>query len=152
MGALFGGAYAAAALLLGWDGFLGVALDLCAVVVMCLVAFGRQKRSLLSLLRTAAVVWVTSMLLGGIMTALYALLNRLDLPLDALEGDGLSVWTFVLVSALAGLLTVKSGRWFGLSGKAKTATVEVELFGQRTVLRAMVDTGNLLCDPVSGKA
>jgi stage II sporulation protein GA (sporulation sigma-E factor processing peptidase) len=152
LGAVFGGVYAVAALLLGWDGFWGVIPDVCAVVVMCMIAFGRQKRSYLSLLRTAAVVWVCSMLLGGIMTALYALLNRLNLPLDALQGDGLSAWTFVLVSAVAGLLTVKSGRWFGLSGKAKTATVEVELYGQRTVLRAMVDTGNLLCDPVSGRS
>ena len=135
MAAVFGGVYAVAALLLAWDGIFGIFLDTVAAV-----------------LRIAAVVWVSSLLLGGIMTALFALLNRLDLPLDTLEGDGLSVWTFVLVSAVAGVLTVKSGRWFGLSGRAKSARVEVTLFGNKTVLRAMVDTGNLLCDPVSGKS
>ena len=152
LASLVGGGYAAAALLLSVDGILGVVLDILAVVLMCGIAFGRRKGSFFSVLRSAAVVWICSLLMGGTMTALYTWLNRLNLPLEALQGDGLSVWTFVLVSALAGALTVKSGRWFGLSGKAKTATVEVTLFGNKTVLRAMVDTGNLLCDPVSGKS
>ena len=152
MAAVCGGVYAVAALLLAWDGIFGIFLDTVAAVVMCLIAFGKRKSSFAAVLRIAAVVWVSSLLLGGIMTALFALLNRLDLPLDTLEGDGLSVWTFVLVSAVAGVLTVKSGRWFGLSGRAKSARVEVTLFGNKTVLRAMVDTGNLLCDPVSGKS
>ena len=149
---VLGGVYAVAALLLTWDGIFGIVLDTVAVVAMCLVAFGKRKSSLLSVLRLPAVVWISSLVLGGIMTALFALLNRLDLPLDALQGDGLSVWTFVLVSAVAGVLTVKSGRWFGLLGKAKCAEVEVTLFGNTAVLRAMVDTGNLLCDPISGKS
>jgi len=120
--------------------------------LMSAIVFRHRRGSFFAILRAAAVIWVTSMLLGGIMTALYAGLNRLNLPLDALQGDGLSVWTFVLVSAVAGILSVKSGRWFGISGKAKSATVEVTLFGKTVVLNAMVDTGNLLCDPVSGKS
>lgn len=149
---IFGGVYAVAALLLLWDGIFGILMDTVAVVVMCLIAFGKRKNTVASVLRLAVVVWISSLVLGGIMTALFALLNRLNLPLDALQGDGLSVWTFVLVSAVAGVLTVKSGRWVGLSGKAKSAKVEVTLFGNSTVLHAMVDTGNLLCDPVSGKS
>ena len=150
--AVFGGLYAVAVLLLAWGGILGIFSDAAAMVAMCLIAFGKRNSTVASLLRLAAVVWISSLLLGGIMTALFSLLNRLDLPLDLLQADGLSVWTFVLVSAVAGALTVKSGRWFGLSGKAKSAKVEVTLFGNTVVLRALVDTGNLLCDPVSGKS
>ena len=147
-----GGIYAVVALLLIPDGFLGVVADVLTVFLMSAITFWQRRVTFFSLLRTSAVIWITSMILGGIMTALYAVLNRLNLPIETLQGDGLSVWTFVLVSAVAGILSVKSGRWFGLSGKAKRATVEVTLFGKRVVLNAMVDTGNLLCDPVSGKS
>ena len=152
LAALFGGVYAVTALLFIPDGLLGTLADILTVIFMSAIVFWHKRGSFFAILRTAAVIWVTSMLLGGIMTALYAGLNRLNLPLDALQGDGLSVWTFVLVSAVAGILSVKSGRWFGLSGKAKRATVQVTLFGKSVVLHAMVDTGNLLCDPVSGKS
>jgi len=152
LGAVFGGGYAVAALLLGWGGALGIVLDLLAVTVACLITFGRPRGSWWLLLRTVGVTWLASAVMGGVMTVLYSWLNRLDLPFEALQGDGLSVWTFVIVSAISGLLTVKGGRFLGVSGKAKSATVELELFGHRKELRALVDTGNLLRDPVTGKS
>ncbi|MBE6602583.1 MAG: hypothetical protein E7637_08820 [Ruminococcaceae bacterium] len=151
LAAAFGGGYALVALLVGSDGVVGLLLDILTVIGMCAIAFGTRKKGVRGLLRAAAVVWLTSMLLGGVMTALYAGLNRLNLPLESLEDDGLSVWVFVAVSALAGILTVKGGRWFGLSAKTKSAILEVTLFGKTVRLRAMIDTGNLLRDPVSGR-
>ena len=86
------------------------------------------------------------------MTALYAALNRLDLPFSALEGDGLSVWMFALLSAVAGVATLRGGAFLGLSRKTESVTVHATLFGREIALTAMVDSGNLLRDPVSGKS
>ena len=41
---------------------------------------------------------------------------------------------------------------FGISQKTKSVTVHAKLLGKEITLRAMVDTGNLLRDPVSGKS
>lgn len=151
LAALLGGIYAAAALLFEIEGALGFTLDLLAGGLMCAVAFAGSSLSLFRFLQSALVEVLTSMILGGIMTALYSLLNRLDLPLEVLEGDGLSVWLFLLLSLAAGLLTLRGGRFFGFAGRTKSVTVEVRLFEKELTLRAMVDSGNLLRDPVSGR-
>ncbi len=150
--AAVGGVYAVVALLFGAQGILGLLCDLAAAVVICTVAFYVKRTTLLSLLRISAVFALTSMILGGVMTALYSGLNRLDLPFESMQGDGLSVWTFALLTAVAGVATLRGGRLMGLSRKTKSATVHVTLFGRQVTLRAMVDTGNLLRDPVSGRA
>jgi len=150
--AAIGGVYAVLSLLFGAQGAVGLLCDLAAAVVLCTVAFHARGTRLPSLLRVSAVFALTSMILGGIMTALYSGLNRLNLPFESLQGDGLSVWTFALLTAVAGVATLRGGRLIGLSRKTKSATVEATLFGRQVRLCAMVDTGNLLRDPVSGRA
>ncbi|MBQ7336238.1 MAG: sigma-E processing peptidase SpoIIGA [Clostridia bacterium] len=147
-----GGAYAVAALLLGAGGFPGFLSDCAAGLLMCAVAFAGAKVSFGTLLKTAAVQVLTSMVLGGIMTALYTVLNRLELPLESLQGDGISVWVFAILTAVAGIATLFGGRFFGLSQKTKSVTVHAVLFGKEITLRAMVDSGNLLRDPISGRS
>lgn len=151
-GAMLGGGYAVAALLFGFDGLFGFFLDFAVALLMCTVTFYVRKTTFGRILQCALSQTLVSMLLGGVMTALYAWLNRLELPFDALQGDGLSVWTFALLTAVASITTVRGGRLFGLSQKTKSVTVEAVLFGKTVTLHAMVDSGNLLRDPVSGKS
>lgn len=152
LAASLGGVYALAALLLSLGGILGVLSDVGMALCMCAVAFGAGKGSLLPLCKATAVQFLTSMILGGVMTALYTLLNRLELPLEMLKGDGLSVWTFALLSAVAGLMTARGGRFFGFSKKTRSVTVSATILGCEVTLRALVDSGNLLRDPVSGRS
>lgn len=150
--AVLGGGYAVAALLFSLDGIVGFVSDLSVAFLMCTVAFYVRKTSFLQLLRCTLVQALVSMMLGGVMTALYACLNRLHLPLEVLQGDGLSVWTFALLTAVASIATLRGGKLFGLSQKTKSVTVHAVLFGKSVTLSAMVDSGNLLRDPVSGKS
>ena len=157
LAAAFGGIYAVAALLLVWDGVLGFFADCIAALLICVIAFPPVKapsafKRLCQLFKITAVYVLVSMILGGIMTALYSCLNRLELPFESLQGDGLSVWLFVLITALAGIMTAKGGRFLGLSQKTKCVTVHAILFGKPVTLRALVDSGNLLRDPISGKS
>ena len=85
------------------------------------------------------------------MTVFYTALNRLELPFDALQGDRLSAWLFAALAIAAGLLTARGGRLMGLSQKTESVAVEAVLFGRRIALSALVDTGNLLTDPISGR-
>ena len=157
LAASLGGIYAVVSLLLLWDGAIGFFADCLAAIFMVRIAFplkkeGRVWKKATYTLKTTAVFLLVSMLLGGVMTALYAALNRLELPLEALQGDGLSVWLFVLLSLIAGLVTAKGGRFWGLSQKTKSVTVHALLFGRSVTLYAMVDSGNLCRDPISGRS
>ena len=152
LAAVLGGLYSAAALLLTIDGVIGFALDAAAAILLCTVAFRTRAEKLLTTLKSATVFVLTSMLLGGIMTGLYSMLNRLHLPLETLQGDDLSVWIFALVTAVAGILTARGGAFLGFSKKVSHVTVHAVLFGRAVELCAMVDSGNLLRDPISGKS
>ena len=146
-----GGAYAVAALLLFGNGFWGFLTDLTAACVMCAVAFWERRLGWRRMLSAIAVFGLISMALGGIMTAFYSLLNRLDLPFEVLDTDTLSVWLFGLLALVAGLLTVRGGRWMGVAQKTEWVQLHAVLLGRSVELCAMVDTANLLTDPVSGR-
>ena len=149
--AFLGGVYALGVLLIGAEGILAVALDLLAMLFMCSIVFYSKEEKISFLLKTTVVNVIVSAFLGGVMTALYAWLNRLNLPIEILEGDGLSVWIFAVLAAVSGILTARGGMFFGLSRKTRSVKVETILFGTPVVLSAMVDSGNLLKDPMGGR-
>ena len=145
-GAILGGLYACAALLSGASAGVGILLDLLVAGGLCAVTFGRKR-----LLRAVGVQLLISALLGGIMTLLFSLLNRMELPLEGADGDGISVWIFALLAALSGLFTLRGGRLLGGARRQRTVRVRAVLFGEKVELLALVDSGNLLRDPVSGR-
>ena len=87
------------------------------------------------------------------MTALFNLLNTLDLPLDALKNDseGIPVWLFALLAAVSGAATLAGGRFFREKQSNKSARVEISYGGRSVSLCALCDNGNLVRDPISGK-
>lgn len=147
-----GGCYALLSLLLCPPGVVGFLTDILAAPLLCVIAFASKKDSVFRLFRMTCAYFLTSAILGGVMTALYSFLNRLQLPLDSLQGDGLSVWSFALLSAAAGLATLKGGKFFGFAAKKRFVQVEAGLFGTTISLRALLDSGNLLQDPLSGRS
>ncbi len=147
-----GGIYAVLALLLGGGGLLGFLSDCTVGILLCVITFATRDFSAGRLLKCTAVYMLVSMLQGGIMTGLYSLLNRLELPFEALEGDGLSVWLFAALSAAAGFATVTGGRFFGFAKRTQSVGVRLTLFERSCEFRALVDSGNLLRDPLSGRS
>ncbi|MBQ9785367.1 MAG: sigma-E processing peptidase SpoIIGA [Clostridia bacterium] len=151
LAAASGGLYAVLALLFGSHGVLGFLADVALAFVMCAITFAERGGRFSRLIKCTAVQFLTSILLGGVMTALYSLLNRLNLPLEALQGDGISVWLFVLLSAAAGLATARGGKFLRRSDVTKSVCVCAKTEGRVLKFTALVDSGNLLCDPISGR-
>ena len=114
-------------------------------VLMCIVSF--SIGDLLRFLRRLSVVWVSGMLLGGIMTSLMSLGNKnTNIAYSASEAH-----TFSLVPIAVVILLVLVGSLMKVRGKRE---VEVILkLGRKSVnLRGLADSGNLLEDPFSGDA
>lgn len=152
LAALLGGGWAVGVLLLGIDGASGVVPDLLMAVLLAAVAFAEKNGRITRLLRDAGAYALLSALLGGLMTVLYRFLNRLELPLEALQGDGLSAWMFAILAAVAGFFTLRGGRLFRRSGAVRDVGLEITVEGRTAVLRALVDSGNLLTDPLDGRS
>ena len=152
LAAAAGGLWAVLALFSGVEGFWGLLFDGAVIFLMSCVVFATKKAPFATLLKCTVVGVLTSMILGGVMTALYALFNRIQLPLNDSQENSSSILIFALIAALAGLATVQGGRFLGLSKKTEYITVHAELFGKSVTLRAMVDTGNRLQEPISGRS
>ena len=152
LAALLGGLWAVFTLLSGISGALGVLLDLLFAVILAAAAFSEKHGKASRLFQNAGAFALLSALLGGLMTILYRFLNRLELPLEALQGDSLSAWMFAILAAVAGFFTLRGGRLFRRSGAIRDVNLEVTVDGKTAVLHALVDSGNLLCDPLSGRS
>ena len=147
---VLGGIYANLALFLPVSTLVALFIDMVACALMCAVALFRPpeaRRLPLSILVYIAV----SMVLGGAMTALFHLFNRLPLPLENGDSDGISVWIFALLAIAGGLITHLCGRFFSGRGSRKHVTVVMEYEHHTCTLTALCDTGNLLREPISGK-
>lgn len=105
--------------------------------LLCLCAFGGRRE----FSRLCAAFFVLSAALGGAVWAL-----SLRPGGESVLSPGLFVGSFALFRAVFDLL---------LRGAAKRREreivgVELSLLGRSAAFRALVDTGNSLCDPVSG--
>lgn len=138
LGAVLGGAYAAAVFLPGW-GFLAHPLCKLAVPVgMTLLAFGSSRR----LLRVSLTFFGVSAAFGGGVLALQLFLGApavLDLKTTLLAAAG----CYLFLS----LLFRRTARHAG----GELASARLELGGRTCRLTALVDTGNTLTDPHTGK-
>ena len=151
--ATLGGTYSVAILFFPMSAIVSVFADLLFCAFMCLVAFGVSGGGWYKYLLTTSVFFGVSVGTGGLMTAIFSLLNRLDLPLEEVEknGDGVSVWLFAILAVISGAAATMSGKFFKAVSKDTVFAVDITYRGKSVSIKGMVDTGNLLRDPISGK-
>ena len=86
------------------------------------------------------------------MTALFNLVNRLELPLPKDASDGISVWMFAALAFISAGVTLLGGALFKKRTVQQKALLRIVYRGQEISLEAMTDSGNLLKDPISGES
>ena len=142
-----GGLYANVSLLISLSGILGVLVDVAVCILMCLIAFWKNG----GVIKNTLVYIGTSMVLGGFMTAIFQLLDKADLPFDAVDSDGISVWMLAILAVVSALICVFAGRFFRQRATRKTTSLTIHINNKKKTLLAFCDSGNLLSDPISGK-
>ncbi len=151
LGASLGGIYAVLSLFLP-QGLLHILLDVVFCFLICAAAFAVRGESLLSLLSVSAAYIAASALLGGIMTAVFSLLNKLSPPEDIFREDtDIPPWILIPVGLLSGFATLVCGRFLKTRSARQTVHIEVRLGGKRICTSALCDSGHLLTEPLSGK-
>ena len=119
LGGAMGGVYSVAVLFVSMNSILGLIADLGFCILICLCAYGIKDKTMGEFFLHTTVYFGVAMGTGGCMTAMYSLLNRIDLPLDAVESnpDGISVWLFGFLAVISGAAALWGGKIFKRSCK-----------------------------------
>ena len=149
LGAAVGAGYAAAAFLPGMGFLLHPLCKLAAAVLSLLAGYGRSRH----LLRVGLVFFAVSAAFGGGIFAL-----------QLLGGQGLTLRSGILYSAMdLRLILLSAAGCYVLitlvlqrtarhtAARRELAPVLLTLEGRRVALTALVDTGNTLTDPATGR-
>ena len=153
-GATFGGVYACLSLFSPLAILPSLLCDAAACVLLSLISFAKRGR-MRTVFAISVVYAAVSAVLGGFMTALFNFFNRIELDRlisggEAAE-DGISVWLLLLAATVGGLITKLCSSFFRSRSMRRSADIEISFEGRSATLRAMVDSGNLLCEPISGR-
>ncbi len=118
-------------------------------VIMCACAFGHKR-----VFGTALTYGAVNIGLGGIMTALYSFVGRISDTLGAVPvstSPSASPPLFGVIALVSGAVSLLYGKFRWRSGAKRRINVTVWAFGCEFSAELLCDSGNLLCDPYSGK-
>lgn len=150
LGALLGGTYAAATVLPGMDYLLNPAFKVGTAVLIVVVGLGGCRR----LLRQTVIFFALACAFGGGVLAV-SLFGGIGLSLGGgLIYSGMDLKIVLLSAAgcyvLFTLGLARTGKHTAAAGELVRA--QVRLADREVSITALVDTGNTLTDPVSGRA
>ncbi len=153
LAAFVGGVYSVLALFIDIAGVGATVIDISILVLMCLTVYVCKDISVLRIIKGVFLYFFVSALLGGLMTALFSLFNRVELlAKDAEVTEGINVWIFALLAIVGSIFTLKGGKIFRSSSAKRVVTLYIETDEECAELCALVDSGNLVIDPISGKS
>ena len=122
-------------------------------VSLIMVSVGFRPSDIRETLKTSSVLFISSALLGGLMSALYSIMA------DLLKGANYTSDTSYLTPSLIIILAIVSlcaslflTRLHGTGNLPDFGEVEIVLWNEKKTLRGVFDTGNLLTEPLSGRA
>lgn len=153
LGASVGALYGVLELLITLTRLRQTALALGVLCLMCLIAFG--WKSFRTYMTSVGLTFGVSMLIGGIMTSAFLKLGNAVSYLEiggsiaTVYGD-LPVWKFAVFALLSALVTWLLGKIFRRKRAQRACLVRMRFDGKEGVFPALVDSGNLLEEPVSG--
>lgn len=147
-----GGGYSVLSLFFNIPSPITILIDCAVCLIMCATVFFERGRPISSLFISTFLYIGISMMTGGCMTAIFNMMSKLDLPLDAIEADGISTYLFAILAAIAGIISLKSGQMISRRGSVCECRLTVTFCGKNFEFSGFADSGNLVRDPISGKA
>ena len=135
------------------SGIAEKAASLLLGIIVCMIA--HYHKNIKRFAAVFALFFGVSLFMGGAMTFIYSNLGKYKNYIQVGGAiytvlDDIPLYVFAIIAVASVLLSWIVGRIF--SRKKHTAVCEaiVDFGGKRSEIRCMVDSGNLLCDPISG--
>lgn len=146
-----GGLYAVASLFIITEPILAFIIDALVCLIMIAICFYSKGEKLKYIFVSTLLYVGVSMLLGGIMTALFNLLNKLDIDLGGIADDGAHTYIFAIIAIISAAISMKGISLITRKNKHREYYVNITLKGKSCPLLGFVDTGNLIKEQISGK-
>ena len=151
LSAAIGAIYGVAAVVLEGSLWLGLLINIAVSLLMCYIAFGKQ------LLRCTALFYTVGFVLGGSVTAVFSLINRMrgegqisvNGGVVTLPGEIPLGW-MAATALVTGAAAVLGGRFAALRKAASIVKVCVSDGGRSVTFSALTDSGNMLREPIGG--
>ena len=153
LGASLGALYGVLELLLAVSPFPKILITLGVLCLTCFIAFGGCRFHTYA--ASVALTFGVGMLIGGMMTSAFLGLGNnasyieIGGTIATVWGD-LPIWQFALFALISALMTWGLGKIFRRKRSVRTCVLRVRFEGREKEVTALVDSGNLLEDPVSG--
>lgn len=151
LAALLGAVYAFLQMVIDISGISLIALTIASAIIMVNIAFSEKKFKRIMLI--TFIYMFVSMLLGGIMSLLYSLMNNIlagFIEKYSYEGayNSARIWIIISLTAIASVVFSKI-----LTSKKEIKEVDVIIVIGKTKyeLKGLCDSGNLLKEPFSGR-
>lgn len=148
---LIGAAFATVQLTQNWSIAVTVILCIAVAMVMVYVSFG--DRCLHQLLLSFAMYFFISAALGGVMSVVYGLLNKLLLYLGqdgAFKEKYSSARSFIIIG-LTAIISMVLVRIFTSKKDIHTVSLNIKYDGVEYKMCGLCDSGNMLTEPFSGR-
>ena len=149
--AVIGGVYSIAALFIPFGKPTILLTDVLVCMIMCAMCFVSRGTVFKQYIQSIFVYLACATALGGIMTALFNTMNRLNIPTNT-GGDNISSWLFLLLAVISGFSALKSTAFLKKKSDQKTSKAEIIFENKSIVFKGLADTGNIVKDPTSGKS
>ena len=147
-----GGIYSVASLFFSLTPIPSFLLDCAVCLLLVTICFYKKGSKKLFIFPSALLFVGVSMLLGGIMTAIFNLLNRLELDLDMLYSDGAYTYIFAVIAVISAAISVKGISFITKKNRHKEYYVTVTVGNKEKEFIGFVDTGNIAREQISGKS
>ena len=150
--AVLGGIYSVFSVLYAGSAVVSLIIDVFASVIITYIAFFGIK-DIKKLFKACLLFYMVSLLIGGAVTAMYSFLNSFIGKDTVAEPDGLlKALIFIVLGAISAVCIKMSEIILKNTVKTKSVSVKMKLDNKSVSFDALVDSGNLLKDPFSGKS
>ena len=152
LAATIGGIYGVAAVAY-LSGFAEKAASVLFGIIVCMTAhYHKDIRRFTSVF---VLFFGVSLFMGGAMTFIYSNLGKYKSYIQIGGAiytvlDDIPIYAFAAIAAVSVLLSWTVGRLFSRKRLSHACKVIVDFGGKRSEISCLVDSGNLLCDPISG--
>lgn len=153
LSAFLGGIYSVVSIFLVLSKEKALLTDIFMLVFMCLIVYFKRGISVGKITKGIFLYFFVSALLGGLMTSLFSLFNRIEIfANDMGMNEGIDVWIFAFLVVVGSVITLRGGCIFRSSSVKRIAELHIESEFGAVDLSALVDSGNLATEPISGKS
>ncbi len=152
LSASLGGIYSVIALFININSILAFIIDSLVCLIMIAICFYEKNEKPKYIFASALLYVGISMLMGGIMTAIFNILNKLNLNFDDISDDGAYTYTFAIIAIISAALSIKGISLISKKNKHREYYINVTINGISREFLGFVDTGNLIKEQISGKS